>query len=815
MGTHARWHVVAFLAAEAALVLTDVIFGKDVALSSAYVVPVLPLALVAGRRLVAAAAVLAFVLAVGSGIAHGITVPRHLVRLVIVAAGGAGAYAFAVARERLRAEVTFQRRLAQDNEQLLADLHGKERELTGVVGAIADAVLVHDAAGRSLYANQAAADILGQPDPAAVLAALPGEIPGRFAFSGADGRPVDPDRFPGRRLFAGEAHPEDLLLRSVDQVTGRERWTLTKASAVFGPDGKPVLAVNVIEDVTDARRREAATGLLAEAGDVLGASLDLQTTLDRVVALVVPRLADWCSADLPEGRRVIVAAVAHADPRREAEARALLERYPVQPGEEFGVAAVLRGEPSFVRSDLTDERLAVYARDPEHLAALIASGLRHLMIVGMRAGGGTIGALTFVRGAERAAFSENEIQLAAELARRAGTAVLNARLYQERTEVADTLQRSLLPPELPHPGGLSMAAHYRAIGRASQVGGDFYDAFPLPDGWLVAIGDVTGKGAAAAALTGLARSALEAVATLTGRPALALAHLHGLLARRGDMALVSAAALHFHAGSAPLRASVFSAGHPPPLLLRDGAVTPILAVGPLLGAFGDQEWKPLEVELQVGDVIVLRTDGVTDSVGLDGRLGEERLQAALVGSPPGDAQAAVACVRALVEGHQAGEVRDDVAVLAVAVTGPQIALPPQNAGVAMPSLAAAVTLDGTAASVARARAVVDDQLQGVLPDGMLEDVRLMVSELASNAVKHAGGDDYVLAVDLDPHRLRVELADSGPGPVAGAGAADRARGALPEGGYGLGIVDRLATRWGIERGDGPTPTRVWFEVSRS
>jgi anti-sigma regulatory factor (Ser/Thr protein kinase) len=328
----------------------------------------------------------------------------------------------------------------------------------------------------------------------------------------------------------------------------------------------------------------------------------------------------------------------------------------------------------------------------------------------------------------------------------------------------------------------------------------------------VAIGDVTGKGAAAAALTGLARSAIEAVTTLTGRPALALEHLHRLLARRGDMALATVGALHFHAGEDPPRVTVFCAGHPPTLLIRDGEVSALAASGPILGAFVGQRWLPVDVTLRQGDVLLLRTDGVTDSVGDEGRLGEERLQAALTGSPAGDAQAAVDRVCALVEAHQAGAARDDIAVIAVAVTGSRIAPPPQQDGLAMPSVSERATLDGTPASVFAARVVVDRTLAGLLPEPVLADVRLLVSELASNAVRHAGGGGYQLDLDLDPHRLRVELADSGPGPVAGA--STRLRDALPEGGYGLGIVDRLSDRWGIERSPGPHPTKIWFELPR-
>ncbi|WP_354701339.1 transcriptional regulator [Paraconexibacter sp. AEG42_29] len=807
------WQVVCFCAAEAALVVVDVLFGDEIALSSVYLVPVLLLALTAGRRAVTAAGLAAVLLALLSGVSHDIFLTtRHLVRVALVAGGCGAAIAFMVIRVRLRAELQRQQVLGQENDSLLADVHTKERELFAVIAAIADAVLVHDVAGVTVYANQAAADILGFADAAALLAAPPGAIPGRFDFADEEGRPATADAFPGRRIFAGELNPPAVLVRSVERETGREMWTVTKATAVLGADGAPVLAVNVIEDVTDARRRQAATSLLAEAGQVLGASLDVPRTLERIVELTVPRLADWCSVDFPDGELIVPAATAHVNPDGRPAALATLERFPARTDEELGIAAVLRGEPSFVRADLTAEILANYARDPEHLAALVATGIRHVMIVGMRAGEQTIGAITFARGARRPAFGPDEVELAEELARRAGTAVLNARLYQARNEVADILQRSLLPPELPSPGGLTMAAHYRSTGGARQAGGDFYDAFPLPDGWLVAIGDVTGKGAAAAALTGLARAGLESVATLTGRPSLALAHLDGLLARRGDMALASVAALHFHAGAAPLRVSVFSAGHPAALLLRDGTVTPVAASGSLLGAFGAQAWSATELEVRPGDVVLLRTDGVTDSVGAVGRLGEERLRAALIGSPPGDAQAAVDRVRELVEGHQQGQPRDDVAVLAVAVTGPRIELPPADPDIVLPSLAVTITLDGTTGSVARARGAIDDNLGGILDVERVEEVRLLVSELASNAVKHAGGLDYVLSLDLDPHRLRVELADSGPGPVAGA--SSKVRGALPEGGYGLGIVDRLASRWGVERGTGPTPTSVWFEMLR-
>ncbi len=806
-------YLIAFGMAEASLALVDVVFGRDVVLASMYIVPVLAFALVGAPVAVAVAACVALLLSVLNGVGHEtLDTSRQLVRMLLVLGGGAVAVAFSVARARMGTELRRQQRLAEENERLLSDLHARERELTAIVDGIADGVLVHDAEGRPKYANQRAAEILGLRDTAAVLEAEPGAIPAQFSFFDVEGRPLSPDAFPGRRIFRGDLQPPDVLARNINRETSEERWTVTKATAVPGTDGRPTLAVNVIEDVTEAQHRADATGLLARAGEVLGASLDLQTTLDRVASLVVPRLSDWCSVELPDGPLIRPAAVAHPDAQLLEAGRRLLALHPSRMDDSYGVAAVLRGEGSVIVENVTHEQLERYAQDAAHLTELEALDITHLAIVGMPAGGQTIGALTLIRGAGRPAFTPEEVQLAEELARRAGTAVLNASLYAERVLVADALQRSLLPPELPSPDGLQMVSHYRAVGLASEVGGDFYDAFPLPDGWLVTIGDVTGKGAEAAALTGLARAALEAVATLTGRPSLALEHLHGLLARRGDMALATVGALHFHAGEDPPRATAYCAGHPPTLLIRDGEVTPLTARGPMLGAFVGQQWPATDVRLRVGDVLVLRTDGVTDSVGETGRLGEERLHAALSGTPAGDAQGAVDRVRMLVEAHQAGAPRDDVAVIAVAVTGPVIAPPPPNDGLVLPSFSCGVTLDGTPSSVAEARASVDNALSGLVPETVMDDVRLLVSELASNAVRHAGGGPYQLEIDLDAHRLRVELADNGPGPVAGASA--RVREALPEGGYGLGIVDRLSNRWGIERKSGPRPTRIWFELPR-
>ncbi len=811
----ARWHLFAFVAIESVVVLADVLIGGRVMLGVAYVVGVLVYALRGSPRGVAAASLLTLsVFMLSSGLHGTLGATGHLVRMVIVTGLAAVALSFAVARTRLHGDLERQRRLSAENARLLADLRRKETELSAVLAGIADAVLVHGADLRPLYANQAAADVLGLPTPADILAADPSQIPSRFRFTGEDGRAIEPDELPGRRIFAGERHPDDLVLRSVDTSTGRELWTVTKATAVLGADGQPALAVNVIHDITDARRQAQSATLLARAGEVLGESLNLSETLERVAWLAVGPLADWCSVDLVDGGQVRTVAVAHHDPDKLQAGHALLDRHPVRIDERYGLGTIVRGARRFVRNDITPDDLRRYARDAEHLHELESLGMRHVAVVGIQVGDQTLGALTLIRGRSGTPFSQDEVSLVEELARRASTAVLNASLYEERAEVAHTLQQSLLPPSLPEIEGLQMAVHYRPVGQASEVGGDFYDAFPVPDGWLVAMGDVTGKGAAAAALTGLARAALESVATLTGRPGLALEHLDRLLARRGDMALTSVAALHIRSDELPPRVSVYGAGHPPALLIRRGEVSALLAPGPLLGAFADQSWAPLEVRLEAGDVVVLRTDGVTDAVGVDGRLGEDAVRRALTGLPAGGADAAVDRVRRLVEQHQAGVARDDVAVLALAVDGRPIVAGEPAGNPAAGSLAHVVTLEAAPESVRVARELVTSYLEGILDEVTVGSVRLLVSELASNAVRHAAGEPYRLQLDLDPHRLRVEVIDTGPGPGSATTRAALARERLPGGGYGLAIVDRLSTRWGIERTGESAPTRVWFEIKR-
>jgi PAS domain S-box-containing protein len=550
--------------------------------------------------------------------------------------------------------------LALDNAGLFAELESLQSRLTAALDTLAEAVTIQDESGSLVYANEAAAASLGYATPEELLATPPREIAGAYDSFAQDGTPLDLDQLPARRVLRGEP-AEPLLVRATDRRTGEERWRIVKATPVPVREGERRLAVTVIEDVTEVKHAELAERFLAQAGAVLASELDYEQTLSRIAELAVPRLADWCSVTLPDGDRLRSVAVAHTDPAKVAYAERYQERYPTRLDDAGGASRVLRdGVPELV-NDVDEALLEAAVPDPEQRAALAELGLRAGMIVPMIAGGRTVGVISFVSAESGRIFTQSDLELAAELGRRAGTAVENARLYAERSHIAATLQRGLLPDELPVIEGLELASLYRPAGEQNLVGGDFYDAFPTPTGWMLLVGDVTGRGAEAAALTGQARHTLRTAGMLLGDPAAGFEQLNRALAQRVELTPCTVALVHV----APdlTRASVRCAGHPQPLLVRAGEPRAVGHFGPMLGAWPDSEWPPDEVALRSGDVLVLYSDGETDTVGENGRFGEQRLLAALEGVA--DARAAVAAIDAALNRFQRGPQADDTAVLAL------------------------------------------------------------------------------------------------------------------------------------------------------
>jgi len=310
------------------------------------------------------------------------------------------------------------------NTRLISELRRTRERLERILGVLAEAVTVHDKQGKLVYANAAAAELLGAASVEELLAAEPGELAARFVITREDGTPVLERDLPGQRLLAGEESPT-LLTRSVVRATGRVYWLLTKATAL---DDAGTFAVNIIEDVTEAKTAERRQRFLADAGELLVSSRDYEQTLQHVAALVVPTLADWCALDLvDESGDVQRVALVHHDADKRRLADELHERYPPDLGSDQGLAAVLLDGRSILVGELTDEMLEGGARDTEHLRLLRELGMRSAMLVAMRVMDQTIGVLTLVNSGSRRTFDESDLAFAEEVARRAASAVDVAR----------------------------------------------------------------------------------------------------------------------------------------------------------------------------------------------------------------------------------------------------------------------------------------------------------------------------------------------------------------------------------------------------
>jgi PAS domain S-box-containing protein len=219
---------------------------------------------------------------------------------------------------------------------------------------------------------------------------------------------------------------EDLLV-----VDGVRRWYLSSRGVWRDAQGAVGGIVGMATNITERRRREQANSLLAEAGRVLAESLDYRITLNTVAHLVVPALADWCSVlvKTPAGGLETLA-VAHTDAAREQSARAMVARYPNSPDTPTGASRVVSSGSSEVYSEISDELLATVARDPEHLAMLREIGMRSAMIVPMRAHGRTLGAISLIAAESGRCFTERDLPIAEELARRSALAIENAELFE-------------------------------------------------------------------------------------------------------------------------------------------------------------------------------------------------------------------------------------------------------------------------------------------------------------------------------------------------------------------------------------------------
>jgi PAS domain S-box-containing protein len=324
--------------------------------------------------------------------------------------------------------------------------------------------------------------------------------------------------------------------------------------------------------------------------------------------------------------------------------------------------AVRTGEPVFVQSRLDWE-----TRYPDLVPDISAGRNESWATVPLLAKGGAVGALGLSFGESRE-LTEDEVAFMLALARQCSQAIERARLYEEQTHVADTLQKSLLPPNFPDTPGFEVAARYRPAGRGIEVGGDFYDLFEAKDGaWAVVIGDVCGKGPEAAVLTALARYTVRAAAMHEDRPSRILEQLNEAVLRQvTDNRFCTVCYVRLRPHEEGARLTVCAGGHPLPLILRAGGeLETVGRPGRLLGVFPEIDLTDDAVDIGPGDALVLYTDGVTEE-GLNGEhFGLERLGAAIQGARGRDAMGIVEAIEEAVVEFRPQAPTDDMAILVV------------------------------------------------------------------------------------------------------------------------------------------------------
>jgi hypothetical protein len=403
--------------------------------------------------------------------------------------------------------------------------------------------------------------------------------------------------------------------------------------ALAGPVAALLALVLLAVSQLRARREAHRFRLLDEIASISDRADDLGETLDAIRDVLVPAVADFCTIDaIADGR--VERAVSRVAPQggRDAE-QALAEREPSLPPQTITTA--------------------------------------------LRARGRMIGTVTLGTAWSRRRYRRHDARFARVLSGRIALALDNAGLFsdleraeRERAEIAATLQRGLMPPPLPRIPGWIAASMYRPAGAENEVGGDFYDAFPIAGGWMLVIGDVTGRGAAAASVTAQARYTLRTAAWLSGDPLVALATLNSALLARSDSALCGVVAFALSSeATQPVRLAV--AGHLPPLLVDGEAVTEIAEAGPVLGAFSDASWDLERAAVGPGQQLVAVTDGIVEAGGASERFGEARLHAELAGSlSPANS---VRKLEGALDLFTAGDLDDDAAALAVT---PMFSQPP-------------------------------------------------------------------------------------------------------------------------------------------
>lgn len=555
--------------------------------------------------------------------------------------------------------------LAARNHQLAARTRHSRQTLEGVISSSGMGVLVSDLRGRLSLANRAAATMLGLD-----LEPLVGRPMRELITDQIKWRFTNPDAY-AERVLAIHADPTREATGDAETVDGR---AIEHTSApVRDTSGALVGRVDILTDVTRARSALAeARRLAAERADLLAREerrAQEQVALSRAAhalasaltpADIHERLLDQVHALVPACEKSAVLAVDRrglvAPAATRGFAETTIKRMIFKSGEGI-VGRVTASQRPFICNDAeTDERITGRITGPEHIRSFMHVPLVH--------GERTYGLVSVNSGQVRA-FGERELRVITELARHAAAALQNALQFEQERHIAETLQQALIadvPPSVP---GLELGALYQAAA-GSQVGGDFYSAWPVADGRLaLLVGDVSGKGVEAAGLTAMVRYMAEALSQHCPEPAPLVSELNDLLNPRlpeGGLVTLVLATVD------PAEGSVrwCSAGHPPAVVVdAEGRQRVLDDPDPPCGAFAGHRFHDHVTRLGEGDVLVLYTDGIIEARRQGREFGEDGLSEALRDAA-GERPAQLArSIYAAARTWCGGRLTDDVAIAVV------------------------------------------------------------------------------------------------------------------------------------------------------
>ncbi|MDX2527611.1 SpoIIE family protein phosphatase [Streptomyces europaeiscabiei] len=571
--------------------------------------------------------------------------------------------------------------------------------------------------------------------------------------------------------------------------------------------GRPIGVYYTVVDVSEQHRARIRLALLDRAGEQIGRTLDVRRTAQELADVVVPTLADFVTVDLLDSvlRGAEPGPLGDGSvPLRRTAQQSVHAGVPEAVLEIGAVASYTAGSPP-VRVLVEGRSWSEPRLDPlsgewaeavpgHRTVPAEALGLHSVMIVPVRARGITLGITTFFRRDRQDPFDAVDLGLAEELVGRAAVCVDNARRYTRERDAALALQRSLLPRRLPEQDAAEVAVRYRPADELTGLGGDWYDVIPLSGARVaLVIGEVAGHGIDGAAAMGRLRTAVRTLADLDLPPDEVLAHLDDMVAKSarqegsepggGSVQTVGARCLYVVHDPVSGTCAMAAAGpFAPALVAPDGTVTfPELPEGPALGV-DQQPFQALQLDLAEGTVIALHTDG------LIAEASREALCRALARPEPLLERHAQRVLDSLSPAHPT----DDVALLLARTRR----LPAHRV--------ASWELPADPALVAEARKTTARQLGAWGLEELAFTTELVVSELVTNAIRHAAG----------PIRLRLILERTLVCEVFDGGATAphlRHPRTTDEGGRGLFLISQFTQRWGTRFL--PEGKVIWAEQS--